>query len=278
MRNLLVLLVFSFSLFIAANEDEKDFIELSYGDSEKQKIDFYPGTSKKVLVWIHGGGWLYGDKRASRWIERLEKFFPINEDLNIFMVGYRLGRNTAPQAAEDVLCAYKFIEQEISKRDLSSEDITIMGFSSGGHLALMTGLMNSKGSGHECIAKKSPAAIINFFGITDIEKNYYFLKENNAFLNFVSWWADSEESILKISNKYSPVNLVSENSPPTITVHGDKDTLVGYDQALILKEIMGDKNQLVTVEGGGHWRFSEDQNKKIKIEIDRFMKKNIFKN
>ena len=41
---------------------------------------------------------------------------------------------------------------------------------------------------------------------------------------------------------------------------------------------MGDKNQLVTVEGGGHWRFSEDQNKRIKTEIDRFMKKNIFKN
>ena len=79
-------LLFS-SLSFVAEENQKDFIELSYGEHEKQKIDFYPGGSKKVLVWIHGGGWVFGGKRASRWIERLERYYEVNNELNIFSIG-----------------------------------------------------------------------------------------------------------------------------------------------------------------------------------------------
>ena len=57
---------------IIFSDQELNIDEISYGDHKKQKIDFYKGTSDKVLVWIHGGGWLYGDKRADRWIQRFE--------------------------------------------------------------------------------------------------------------------------------------------------------------------------------------------------------------
>jgi|TARA_B110000305_G_scaffold24949_1_gene22738 acetyl esterase/lipase len=270
-------LLFS-SLSFVAEENQKDFIELSYGEHEKQKIDFYPGGSKKVLVWIHGGGWVFGGKRASRWIERLERYYEVNEELNVFSIGYRYGEGTAPQAAEDALCAYKFIEQEIIERGLSQNDVIIMGLSSGAHLALLVGMKNSKGSDHKCQSQKYPAAIINFFGITEIEKNYQFLKDNNYFLNFVNWWLPPDADINTISKKYSPLYQVSENTPPIITIHGTDDDLVPYQQALLLKEKLGDRNELVSIEGGGHWRFSDEEHKDIKIKIDNFLEKNVQKN
>ena len=51
---------------IITSDEILDVSEISYGSAEKQRIDLYKGTSDKVLVWIHGGGWLYGDKRAGK--------------------------------------------------------------------------------------------------------------------------------------------------------------------------------------------------------------------
>ncbi len=65
-----------------------DINEFSYGNDEKQRIDFYKGSSDKVLVWIHGGGWLYGDKRAERWIKRFQNHFIDHQDFNVYMLGY----------------------------------------------------------------------------------------------------------------------------------------------------------------------------------------------
>ena len=76
---------FVFSSLVSSVEIE----ELSYGDHEKQKVDFYPGSSDKVLVWIHGGGWIFSGKRETRWIRRLERYFKVNEEVNIFSIGYR---------------------------------------------------------------------------------------------------------------------------------------------------------------------------------------------
>ena len=68
--NLIKINLLLIPLFVISSE-VLNINEISYGNDEKQRIDFYKGTSDKVLVWIHGGGWLYGDKRAERWIKIL---------------------------------------------------------------------------------------------------------------------------------------------------------------------------------------------------------------
>ena len=57
-----------FSSFIHSVELE----ELSYGYHVKQKIDFYPGSSDKVLVWIHGGGWIFSGKEKQDGLDDLK--------------------------------------------------------------------------------------------------------------------------------------------------------------------------------------------------------------
>tara|TARA_A100001388_G_C28760344_1_gene497393 strand:+ start:1009 stop:1830 length:822 start_codon:yes stop_codon:yes gene_type:complete len=256
-----------FSSFIHSVELE----ELSYGDHVKQKIDFYPGSTDKVLVWIHGGGWIFSGKRETRWIRRLERYFKVNEELNIFSIGYRYGRNTAPQAADDTLCAYKFISEEVKKRGLSEDDVTLMGLSAGGHLALLTGFKNSGDSNFSCKASIVPKAIINFFGIVDIESNFNFLKENRPFLNYINIWIPPDKTIKEISKEYSPIEILHNQIPKVVTVHGTDDTLVPYSQALLLDDALQQNHLLITVEGGDHWRFTDKEHMEIKKQIDEFM-------
>ena len=263
---------FAFSSLISSVELE----ELSYGDHEKQKVDFYPGSSDKVLIWIHGGGWIFSGKRETRWIRRLERYFKVNEELNIFSIGYRYGRNTAPQAAEDTLCAYQLISEEIKRRGLSAEDITLMGLSAGGHLALFTGFKNSGNSEFSCKAKIVPKAIINFFGIVDIEDNFNFLKENRPFLNYINIWIPPNKTIQEISEKYSPIEIVHKDVPKVVTVHGTEDRLVPYNHALMLDDVLKTKHLLITVDGGEHWRFSDEEHLAIKKQIDEFMVKEVW--
>ena len=95
----LSILFFSFSLLSEVR------LDISYGEHQKQKVDYYPGEDLETLVWIHGGGWMNGDKNRIDFVQR----FAVG-DPNIFSIGYRLGYGTAPNAANDALCAYQMIE------------------------------------------------------------------------------------------------------------------------------------------------------------------------
>jgi dipeptidyl aminopeptidase/acylaminoacyl peptidase len=53
--------------------------------------------------------------------------------------------------------------------------------------------------------------------------------------------------------------LVSEATPPIITVHGDQDSVVPYEQATALHESLSTTNRLVTMQGGNHSGFTDKQ-------------------
>ena len=193
---------------IIASDDILDISEISYGSDEKQRIDLYKGTSDKVLVWIHGGGWLYGDKRAERWIKRFQNHFVDHENFNVYMIGYRLGKATAPSAVDDVICAYKKIIYDASLRNLSTENVIVAGASAGGHLALMVGL-SANYNNKECEIEIPPKAIINIFGITEIKQTSEFLDKTKFFdaSNYVKGWIGSDANIDQITKTLSPINL-----------------------------------------------------------------------
>tara|TARA_B100000963_G_scaffold272889_1_gene241059 strand:+ start:2940 stop:3764 length:825 start_codon:yes stop_codon:yes gene_type:complete len=265
------LIAFLFSLNLISSESNMP-VELSYGDNELQKVDFYKGTNDKVLVWIHGGGWLFGNKRADRWIKRFNKHFP-SEDTNVFMIGYRVGKNTSPNAINDVLCAYKRIEKEVDALGLSSKDIIVSGASAGGHLALMLGFADSTNYQSGCLPEHRPKLIINLFGITELEQTSIFLDENKFFSssNYVRSWIPDDINISEATKKYSPIYLINEHSPMTLTIHGTADSWVPFDQALLLNDAMEKKHELLAIENGGHYGFSEDENKIIRKKIQDFI-------
>ena len=257
---------------IIASDDILDISEISYGSDVKQRIDFYKGTSNKVIIWIHGGGWLFGDKSAERWIKRFQNHFLDHQDFNVYMVGYRVGEATAPNAVDDVICAYKKIVRDASLRNLSTEDIVVAGASAGGHLALMVGL-SANYNNKECEGEIPPKAIINIFGITEIKQTSEFLDKTKFFdaSNYVKGWIGSDVNIDQITKTLSPINILDGINLNVLTIHGTSDRWVPYEQAVLLDEKLKDQHQLLTIDGGGHYYFSEEEDEIIRQTISSFL-------
>ncbi len=98
------------------------------------------------------------------------------------------------------------------------------GYSAGGHLALVTGLDPDHGI-KGIVAGAAPTSLTSYPGsflIRDfIGKPYSEARE---------LWAS-----------VSPVNCVSEKSPPVFLYHGVKDWLVGIDQMRLMKKALQKK-------------------------------------
>ena len=118
--------------------------------------------------------------------------------------------------------------------------------------------------------------MINIFGIIEIEKTSEFLDKTKFFKasNYVREWIGSDLKISEVTKNLSPVYLINENSPNVLTVHGTSDRWVPYDQALLLDEKLGDKHKLLTIEDGGHYGFSEDEDNLIRQTIASFLIEN----
>ena len=272
MKKIIIFFIFIISSLYLITDEIVFPEEYSYGDNISQKIDLYRGKSDKVLVWIHGGGWLFGDKRAERWINRFENHFVDNKDHNVFMIGYRIGRNTAPNAVEDVLCAYNKILEISFSEGFSTDDVIVAGASAGGHLALLIGLYDQRNVSL-CKINKKPKAVINLFGITDIKKTSDYLDAEKFFTasNYVKTWILPDKDLEKISLNYSPINMTVIKPPNFLTIHGTKDSWVPYSQAVLLDTKLQKNHKLLTIDNGRHYRFSESQNELIRTEIKKFI-------
>ena len=250
-------------------------MDVSYGDDPDQRVDVYTygkyigepnwfersEDKRPTLVWIHGGGWRYGNKETDTWffIHFLERGW------NVVNVEHRKGVGTAPNAAEDVLTVMKWISENAETYRLDTDKIVVSGASSGGHLALLAGLINSVPKSHPSYIGDQIRiqAIINWYGATDLNKIETYLSDHLPDQNFVMNWVQGKENAQELITKYSPIQYVTENAPPILTIQGDEDTLTPYAQAVLLHEklenVGAQNHKLLTLKGGTHIGFSEEQ-------------------
>ena len=243
-------------------------VDVAYGENPAQVFDLYlygqrtgepdyfaiDNDPRPILVWIHGGGWIAGDKAAE--VPQLIPY--LKRGWNVVNVNYRQGPGTAPQAVDDVMCAYQRVIEIVEASGIPTDQVVVSGASAGGHLALLVGMLNSDGN-HPCRTAIPPKAVVNWFGITDIEAVQEFLSETRPEGNYAAAWIGNAAKVNEISSQYSPLFLVTENTPPIITVHGDVDTVVPYEQASALHESLSTANRLITIEDGNHSGFSDAQ-------------------
>ncbi|HKJ92484.1 MAG TPA: prolyl oligopeptidase family serine peptidase, partial [Longimicrobiales bacterium] len=74
-------------------------------------------------------------------------------------------------------------------------------------------------------------------------------------------WIGKRDDALQLARMLSPMSFVSPHTPPVVTVHGDRDATVPYQQSVRLHETLshaGVPNHLFTVDGAGHGDFPED--------------------
>lgn len=304
MRKLLVVLFLLTltSFCVAQNNDAASFaaglfryevypnIVYHTANSFQDKLDVYTpadaGPPRPVVIVIHGGGWVEGTKE-----ERVLEMMPyLQMGFAAVNVEYRLGRvSPAPAAVEDCRCALHWVFANAKKYNFDPQRVVLQGGSAGGHLALMTGMLTpAAGFDHTCVTPEedywtqSPgtngdpkvAAIVNWFGITDVLDE---LHGANAKGYAVVWVGDQPNGD-EIAKRVSPINYVTGQVPPIITIHGDHDTLVPYSQAVRMHKALDAAkvpNELFTVPGGGHGGFTAEQNQKAWAEVRKFLREHV---
>ena len=254
----------------------KDGIEYARIGDQPLKLDLarpqapgkYPG-----VICIHGGGWRAGDKATlTALTRRLAK-----EGFVAITVQYRFApKDRFPAQIDDVRCAVRWLRANAQELQLDPEHIGAIGFSAGGHLSLLLGVMEDKDrpAADACHGDHSSKvqAVVNFFGPADLSSNYPEVVRG-ILREFLGGLPDEKPAEAKAA---SPISYIDGNDAPILTFHGTEDKIVPYAQAELLSRACqkaGLSHRLETLEGAGHGWGGEQLVETLDKSIDFFREK-----
>lgn len=193
-----------------------------------------PPQNAPVLIQIHGGAWIVGDKR--------EQGIPLMHELAArgwvcVAINYRLSpKGTWPDHIVDVKRAIAWAKEHIAEYGGDPSWIVLTGGSAGGHLSSLAALTPGDVEwqpGFED-ADTSVAACVPFYGVYDMvgsDRGTGWIGQ--GFLRML------ERLVMKtdyashhdLFESSSPINRVGPDAPPFFVFHGVNDTLVPVEEA-----------------------------------------------
>jgi acetyl esterase/lipase len=232
-----------------------------------EKLDLYlpmerdAGVKSPGVVIIHGGGWMGGDKAQPR---------EINIGTTLARAGYVCASANYmmeegkrwPTNVMDCKNAVRFLRKNAEKYGVDPDRIGVIGGSAGGHLALMvaytTDVPELEPTAPYAGVSDRVSCVVNMYGITDVrtrrkaDDNGNPIGESLRMSRLFPQLRDEDPDLWQMA---SPVSHVTKSSPPTLILHGTKDTTVDRDQASELAATLkyhGVEHRLIWLEGIGH--------------------------
>jgi acetyl esterase/lipase len=218
---------------------------VAYGPLRQEKLDICQPegatTPRPGVILIHGGGWMYGDKKTDTLLCKnlaAQGFVVINVD-------YRLATSKLqprliwPAQLVDVQLAVRWMRAHASELNLDSNRICADGDSAGGHLAVFLGVLATIHPGDEAgrYANESPkvSCVVDNFGPVDLAN-----PEESAPLRvyFPVFGTATQQSDPAIYRDASPIFDVSPQSAPMLIVQGTQDTTVLPAQSQELQQAL----------------------------------------
>ncbi len=227
----------------------------------------YSDDKKPAMLYFHGGGWRSGEKES-----RVLEFLPyVEKGWVVITANYRLLRQASlPEIIGDCRTALSWVYKNADKFKIDTNKIFISGNSAGGHLALMTALVEEDtfySSDFSSNNKNRIAGVINWYGIADVSLFTEDWKDKNILTK------DSIPLSL-IFEKTSPINFINKNTPPVLTVHGTIDKIVRFKHAELLHKKLDSfsvKNRLLKIDNRKHGNFDAEEMTSIYTEIWKFL-------
>jgi acetyl esterase/lipase len=250
------------------------------------KADVFRASTRDTLpvaVWIHGGALIMGDRHG---IDATLRDTLVNAGYAVVSIDYRLAPETKLTGIlEDVRDAFAWIRSEGAKHFGARTDrIAVLGGSAGGYLTLCTGFL----------IEPRPIALVSFWGYGDIAGDWYALpdefyrrkplvaetearaavgktliaepaagsrrgqfylycRQNGLWPREVAGY--DLAALPKALDRFCPLKNVSRQYPPTMLIHGTKDTDVPYEQSVLMDKALarqGVPHEFVSVPDGGH--------------------------
>ena len=262
-----VALVFALLLtaLSVAQERVRDVIYMKSGGAAFTMDVFKPkDPSGAAVIYLVSGGWFSAHESINpQFAKSLNDIgFTVFEVVHGSQPRYKIA-----EIAKQITRAVRFVRANAATYGVDPDRLGLTGASAGGHLSLLTAGRADEGNAQasDPVERTSSAvaAVVAIFPPTDF-LNYgsaspQVLLSSPTFAPFRPAFGlpanPTPEQINEIAKDVSPIYNVTAKFPPTLLIHGDKDTLVPLQQSQIFRDALvkaGVVNELVVIEGGGH--------------------------
>lgn len=232
-----------------------------------------PGDGvRPVIVLIHGGALMMGSRQMTpRPGSLLEPL--LNEGYVVVSIDYRLAPQVKlPAIIEDVRDACSWVRRRGPELfQIDPNELFVMGQSAGGYLTMMSGFS----------VQPRPRALVSFWGYGDIAGKWYsqpdaFYRQQPLVTKAEADGSGGAKLYLycrqqglwpkvltghdpatdpRAFDPFCPVRNVTRDYPPTLLIHGTKDTDVPYELSAEMDRELAAKgvpHEFITIPDGGH--------------------------
>ena len=213
---------------------------VAYGLRARHRLDLFrtqtPREHRPLIVFVHGGAWMHGDKKDYRFIG--EAF--AKEGFDVAVINYHLApEHIFPTSIDDLSLALNFLNVHQQKYQISTEKVVLMGHSAGA-FNVMSALYHPKPYEIQC--RSQITAIIGLAG------PYHFDYKGDPIC------ADAFDQN-KPYQEVMPYYFVESNTVKHYLLVAENDDIVGLSNAVDLDRKLKEKgnySQLWTVPRMGH--------------------------
>jgi acetyl esterase/lipase len=243
---------------------------------ETQELDIwapmtttYPGQKETVvpprplIVWIHGGGWIGGNK------DHCPAVALVKDGFVVASINYRLSSEAKfPAQIEDCKAAIRWLRAHAKNYNIDVNHVGVWGASAGGHLAALLGtsgdVKDLEGGGDNLDQSSRVQAVCDWYGPTDLLQftrqaidaklpNAQHAGDAESLLGRLFGGAPAQKADL--AKSANPITYITKDDPPFLIMHGDQDQVVPLAQSQLLLDALKAASIDVSfevVKGRGH--------------------------
>ena len=206
-----------------------------------------------ILVWLHGGGWMGGDRAMGHAIEMVPRGFAVAA------AQYRLsGEAQFPAQLHDLKGAVRWLRANASRFELDAELVVAWGASAGGHLACLLGLTGGDPElegdvGGNLDQSSAVQGVIDYFAPADfLSMSRGQPGRPDPVARLLGYPAAERPDAARVA---MPIAHVGAGAPPFLIMHGDADPVMPLAQSQALQSALtgaGAEATLVVLPGALH--------------------------
>jgi acetyl esterase/lipase len=214
-----------------------------------------------LVVWIHGGAWLFGDRRYLPETLRPNQLFEalLEARLAVATIDYRHSLEAPfPAQLHDAKAAIRYLRAYGDVLGIDASRLGVWGESAGGYLAAMVGLTSERQDLEGTVGLTGPSSavdvVVDWYGPADLgaQPRTEWTPELAAVLPPELLIAPEDHLLRGVDGvtraAANPVAHVTASAPPFLLVHGTADRVVPFRQSALLTQALTAANVSVRLE------------------------------
>tara|TARA_R110002049_G_scaffold4601_5_gene32115 strand:- start:167618 stop:168874 length:1257 start_codon:yes stop_codon:yes gene_type:complete len=190
---------------------------------------------RPAIVFVHGGGWRNGDKRAASFFDPAIEF--ASKGYVCISVNYRfLSDVQMMDTVADVKCAVRWLRAHADKYNVDVDRLGAYGNSAGAHLVSMLGLCPGSAGMEGDGPWQEHSSLVQAVCASATPTSFLMPMNNRMASTGGKPGQDSRVNSPyalpeELRKKVSPIHYASADAPPFLLIHDESDSTVLVDQA-----------------------------------------------